>query len=77
MSQNSQNSFLHDFLRGTSRSLTSRQARSYFGILNLRARISELRQLGLQVNTDKTTDGRTKYWISSRDVWGSKARLFA
>lgn len=77
MSQNTQNSFLHDFLRGTNRTLTSRQAESYFGILNLRARISELRSFGLKVNTDKTADGRNKYWISSRDVYGSKARLFA
>lgn len=68
-----QNAFLVDYLRGTNRSLTVRQARSLFGIQNLRARISELRNLDLVVRTSKTSNGRSnKYQISSRDLWGSR-----
>jgi hypothetical protein len=72
----SQNSFLHNFLRGTGRTLTSEQAKTLYNIHNLRARISELRNYGLVVRTDqKTVDGRTKYAVSSRDVYGSRASL--
>ena len=73
--QATQNAFLHDYLRGSNRTLTSAQAESLFGIRNLRARISELRQYGLKVRKDKTVDGRTKYAISRRDVFGSEASL--
>jgi len=65
--------FLHSFLRGTGRSLTSREAEAKFGILNLRARLSEFRQAGLVVRTKRTESGRTRYFVSARDVWGSRA----
>lgn len=32
--------------------LTSAQARSRYGIMNLRARINELRNVGININTD-------------------------
>ena len=71
-----QKQFVEQYLRGTDRSLTSRQADSLFGIKNLRARITELRQSGLVVRTAKTQEGLTKYMISSRDLSGSRARMF-
>lgn len=71
-----QNQFVEQYLRGTDRSLTSRQADSLFGIKNLRARITEMRQSGLVVRTAKTQEGLTKYMISSRDLSGSRARVF-
>jgi len=70
-----QNVFLHDYLRGTGRTLTARQAKSQFGIGNLRARMSELRQAGLNVRVEKTRDGLNKYSISRRDVRGSEVSL--
>jgi len=72
-----QKQFVEQYLRGTDRSLTSRQADSLFGIKNLRARMTEMRQSGLVVRTDKTQEGLTKYMISSRDLSGSRARMFA
>lgn len=71
-----QKQFVEQYLRGTDRSLTSRQADSLFGIKNLRARITEMRQSGLVVRTAKTQEGLTKYMISSRDLSGSRARMF-
>lgn len=70
-----QNEFLHNYLRGTNRSLTSAQAESLYGIKNLRARMSELRWAGLQIRREKATTGYAKYSISARDIWGSKASL--
>ena len=70
-----QNVFLHEYLRGTGKTITEKQAASQFNIKNLRARMTELRQAGLRVNTTKTRDGRNKYGISSRDVWGFKNSL--
>jgi len=72
-----QKQFLESYLRGTERSLTSRQADTLFGIKNLRARISEMRQTGLIVRKDFTQDGLTKYMVSARDLSGSRARVFA
>ncbi len=72
-----QKQFLELYLRGTDRSLTSRQADSLYGIKNLRARITELRQSGLVVRKDKTQEGLTKYMVSARDLSGSRARMFA
>jgi len=73
----SQKEFLESYLRGTERSLTSAQADSLFGIKNLRARISEMRQKGLVVRKDFTQEGRTKYMVSARDLSGSRSRVFA
>lgn len=69
-----QNQFLVNYLRGTGRTLTEHEARQFFKIQNLRARMSELRDLGLVVRTEQTDRG-TAYAISARDVNGSRARL--
>ena len=63
-----QNEFLLNHLRGTGRELTSAAAASNYGIKNLRARISELRQEGYKVRTRKNTVGTTSYAISRRMV---------
>lgn len=65
-SSKTQKELLVKYLRGTSRSLTEAQASSIFGIKNLRARISELRQDGYRVRTGKTKSGKTNYFISRR-----------
>lgn len=69
--------FLEDFLRGTGRELSEAQARATYGIGNLRARISDLRALGLKVRVSKNTEGRAKYAVSARDITGSRAKIFA
>jgi hypothetical protein len=68
-----QNKFLEQYLRGTGRTLSAAQARSTFGIMNLRARMSELRSVGLRVQRNTNTEGRSAYKISARDVTGSRA----
>ena len=65
-----QNRFLELHLRGTGRTLTESQAAARYGILNLRARVFDLRQLGLNVKVDGG-----KYRMSSRDVFGSRAKI--
>ena len=72
-----QNEFLEGHLRGTGRTISAAQARATFGILNLSARMSELRSVGLRVNTTVNTAGNTAYSISSRDVTGSRAMRLA
>lgn len=73
-----QNRFLETHLRGTTRTLTSAQARSLFGIQNLSARVSELRDLGLNVQTIPTkTTTRAAYRMSRRTTWGSQAKVLA
>jgi len=68
--------FLEKYLRGTSRTLTEAQAASLFGIQNLRARVSELRDLGLNVQTVPTkTTSRSAYRVSRRDVFGGQFKL--
>jgi len=69
--------FLEDHLRGTGRTLTEAQARATYGIQNLRARISDLRDAGLKVRVEKNTEGRAKYAVSARDITGSRAKVFA
>lgn len=71
-----QNRFLEGYLRGTGRSITARDARARFGIQNLRARMTELRQAGLRVSTEPTSTGRVRYRVSARDVIGRRARAF-
>lgn len=68
-----QNEFLEGHLRGTGRTISAAQAKATFGVQNLRARMSELRSVGLRVNTTINTAGRTAYSISARDVTGSRA----
>lgn len=70
-----QNEFLQEYLRGTGRELTVAQARSQYGIGNLRARVSELRQAGLNVRTRKNYRGAGSYRMSARDLFGSRAAL--
>jgi hypothetical protein len=70
-----QREFLVDYLRGTDRELSSAQANSLYGIKNLRARISELRNMGLRVRTHPNTTGLTSYKVSARDVFGSRAQV--
>lgn len=72
----SQVKFLERHLRGTGRELSAARARATYGIKNLRARISELRQAGLRVRTGVNTEGRTVYSVSRRDVCGDQYRLF-
>jgi hypothetical protein len=71
-----QNQFLETYLRGTNRELSSPQAAATFGIMNLRARVSELRQVGLTVRKNKNTEGRTVYSVSRRDVFGDEYKLY-
>ena len=73
----SQNTFLEQYLRGTGRTLTERQAAATYGIKNLRARMTEFRHAGLKVNTTTNTEGRAAYSVSARDVTGSRASRFA
>ena len=71
-----QNKFLETYLRGTTRTLTSAQAESLYGIQNLSARISELRDLGLNVQTIPTkTTTRAAYRMSRRDVFGGQFKM--
>ena len=72
-----QNVFLETHLRGTDRTMTEAQAAATYGIQNLRARVSELREIGLNVKTVKTATGKTAYRISARDFTGSRAKVFA
>lgn len=72
-----QNVFLESHLRGTDRTMTEAQASATYGIQNLRARVSELRGIGLNVKTVKTVSGKTAYRISARDFSGSRAKVFA
>jgi len=71
----SQKKLLNDYLRGTGRSLTPDQARTGFGIKNLSARMSELREDGLRVRTTETIFG-TEYRISQRDVNGNRVSFY-
>ena len=63
-----QNQFLESHLRGTGRALSAAQARETFGIQNLRARMSDLRQCGYKVRTATNTEGNTTYFVSRRMV---------
>lgn len=75
--KSTQVSFLETYLRGTNRSLSEAQALATFGIGNLRARLTDLRQAGLVVRKSKNTKGRTTYAVSRRTIWGSQARLYS
>jgi hypothetical protein len=71
-----QKEFLEDYLRGTGNSLSSRQAAATYGIMNLRARMTEFRQAGLRVRKVKNTEGRAQYLVSARDVTGDRSQIF-
>ena len=72
-----QNTFLEQYLRGTGRWITARDAQARFGIQNLRARMTDLRNAGLTVRTETASTGATRYTISSRDSRGSRSRAFS
>lgn len=61
-----QNNQLVKFLRGTGRELSAAQAESRFGIRNLSARMSELREGGFRVRTRTNTTGKVAYSVSRR-----------
>ena len=75
--KSTQVAFLENHLRGTNVSMSAAQARETYGIQNLRARISELRTVGLRVRKSVNTKGRTAYAVSRRDVFGDQFKLFA
>ena len=59
---------LESYLRGTGRELSAAQAESRFGIKNLSARMTEMRQGGFRVRTRVNTTGKTAYSVSRRLV---------
>jgi hypothetical protein len=67
-SSKTQTELLVSYLRGTGRGISAPQAKSLFGIKNLRARISELRQSGYKVRKDMNTQGNTTYFVSRRMI---------
>ena len=75
--KSTQVAFLENHLRGTNRAMSSAQAEATYGIKNLRARMTELRQVGLRVRKSVNTEGRTTYAVSRRDVFGDQFKLFA
>ena len=72
-----QKTFLENYLRGTGKTLTAKDAKARFGIQQLPARMSEMKSAGLNVKTDVATTGATRYAITARDVNGSRAKMFA
>ncbi len=63
-----QNELLVSYLRGTGRNISAPQARALFGVKNLRARMSDLRQYGYKVRTGLNTEGNTTYAVSRRMI---------
>lgn len=74
--KSTQVAFLEDHLRGNGRAISSAQAAATYGIMNLRARMSDLRKLGLRVRRTKNTEGRSAYSVSRRDVFGAQFKIF-
>jgi hypothetical protein len=68
-SNKTQNQLLVEYLRGTGRALSAPQAAALFGIKNLRARMTDLRQAGFRVSSTENTEGRTAYRIARRMIW--------
>jgi hypothetical protein len=71
-----QTAFLERYLRGTGRTLSEAQAMANYGIKNLSARMSELRQAGLKVLAAPNSTGKVAYSVSARSNTGSRARVF-
>lgn len=71
-----QTAFLERYLRGTGRTLSEAQASANYGIKNLSARMSELRQAGLKVVAAPNSTGKVAYSVSARNSKGSRARTF-
>jgi hypothetical protein len=72
-----QKAFLETYLRGTGKTLTAADANARFGIQKLSARMSELRDAGLNVRVDQSSKGTARYAVSARDVNGSRAKVFS
>lgn len=72
-----QKEFLESHLRGTGKAMSAAQASATYGIKNIRARMTELRQAGLKVGRAKNSEGRAAYSVSARDTEGSRAVKFA
>jgi hypothetical protein len=72
-----QKTFLETYLRGTGKSLTAKDAAARFGIMQLPARMSEMKSAGLNVKTDIASTGYTRYRMTARDVNGSRAKMFS
>jgi hypothetical protein len=72
-----QKTFLESHLRGTGVAMSSAQASATYGIKNLRARMTELRQAGLTVRKHTNTRGNTAYSVSRRDVFGFQGKNFS
>jgi hypothetical protein len=70
-SEKTQNELLVKYLRGKNRTLSAPQAEALFGIKNLSARMSELRQAGYRVSLTENTEGKTAYRIARRMIWQS------
>lgn len=71
-SSKTQNQLLVSYLRGTGRGISAPQATALFGIKNLRARMSDLRQAGLRIRKTMNTEGNTTYFVSRRLVDGTQ-----
>lgn len=74
--KSNQTAFLETYLRGTGKTITSADAKARFGIKNLSARMSEMRDAGLVVRVDTATTGKARYAVSARDMFGSRAKVF-
>jgi len=74
--KSTQVAFLEKHLRGTGREMSAAQAKATYGIKNLRARVSELRQVGLRVRKSVNTEGRTTYAVSRRNICGEQFKIF-
>jgi hypothetical protein len=70
-----QNELLVSYLRGTGRGISAPQARALFGVKNLRARMSDLRQAGYRIRKAINTEGNTTYFVSRRAIDGSQAYI--
>jgi hypothetical protein len=68
--------FLENHLRGTGREMSAAQAEATYGIKNLRARMTDLRQSGLRVRKGVNSEGRTTYAVSRRDEFGGQFKYF-
>ena len=75
--KSTQVAFLETYLRGTGKTITSADAKARFGIKNLTARVSELRDAGLNVKAEPATTGKLRYSMTARDIFGSRAKVFA
>ena len=72
-----QKAFLESHLRGTGVAMSAAQARGTYGIKNMRAVVSTMKQHGLTVRKQLNTAGRTAYSISRRDALGLQGKLFS